>query len=155
MHQSPSTARFIYRWSAFLALPGGLWAAFEMYGLTLSGPQMLFFSIAHTMPLLVLAVFLSVPMGIAWLVQSAGALIFSAYRERLTVPVKSLAVFTLAISFHSAFLATYETWSAIQEVRVPLCLLGLVVTAFAVHQAWVWLRLPNPVQRVAINESGA
>jgi hypothetical protein len=47
-----SLARSIYRWNAFLALPGFLWAAFETYGLTLRGSQMLFFSIAHTRPLL-------------------------------------------------------------------------------------------------------
>jgi len=67
MQRTSPLARQALRWSAFLALPGVLWAAFEMYGLTMSGAQMLFFSIAHTMPFLVLAVWLAVPAGAVWL----------------------------------------------------------------------------------------
>jgi hypothetical protein len=74
-----SLSRILYRWSAFLALPGGLWEAFELYGLTLRGTQMLFFSISHTMPFLLLAIFLSLPAGLAWFLQSVLALLAPKY----------------------------------------------------------------------------
>ena len=72
-------ARSLYRWSVFLAMPGGLWIAFELYGLTLRGPQMLFFTIAHAMPFLLVAMFLSVPAGLAWLAQSVVAVASARY----------------------------------------------------------------------------
>ena len=144
MQPTSSLARSIYRWSAFLALPGFLWAAFEMYGLTLRGSQMLFFSIAHTMPPLVFVVLLSVPTGIVWLAQSAMALVLSPYRARLAIPRRPLAVFVVVIVAHAALLAGYGSWSGNASLRVPLCLLGLTLTALAIREAWVWLRSARP-----------
>ena len=43
-------SRRIFILSLWAATPGLLWQAFEMYGLTLGGEQMLFFSIVHTLP---------------------------------------------------------------------------------------------------------
>lgn len=147
-------SRFLYRWSAFLSLPGGLWAAFEMYGLTLRGPQMLFFSIAHTMFLLVLAVWLSVPLGLAWLAQSAIAVVYPPYQAKLSVSRRTLAVFIVAIGFHAAALAWYGSWS-ITEVRVPICLFGMLLTALVVRDAWRELRSTSPRARLLVTESDA
>jgi hypothetical protein len=155
MQPKSSLARSIYRWTAFLALPGFLWAAFEMYGLTLRGSQMLFFSIAHTMPPLVLAVFLSVPTGIAWLAQSAMALVHPAYRARLAIPQRPLVVFVAAIVVHAALLAGYGSWSGNASLRVPLCVLGLVLTGFVVREAWLWLRPARPRHLVSVAEPDA
>jgi hypothetical protein len=136
-------SRFLYRWSAFLALPGGLWAAFEMYGLTLRGSQMLFFTIAHTMFPLVLAVWLSVPMGIAWIGQSAVAVAYPAYQAKLSVPRRALLVFVVSICFHAAALSWYGSWS-VTAFRVPICVLGLLLTALATREAWLEVRPTAP-----------
>lgn len=129
-------SRFLYRWSAFLALPGGLWAAFEMYGLTLRGSQMHFFTIAHTMLPLVLAVWLSVPAGVAWLSQSVAAIALPTYRAKLSIPLRTLHVFVVAICVHAGALAWYDSWS-VTPLRVPICVLGLVLTAFCMREAWL------------------
>jgi len=150
-----SLARWVYRLTAFLALPGGLWAALEMYGFTLFGPQMLFFSIVHTMPLLVYTVLLSVPTGIAWLAQSAMALVHSGYRLRLAIPRRPLGVFVAFIVAHAVLLAGYESWSRNALLRVPLCLLGLTLTSLAVREAWLWLRSASPRHQVSVGETDA
>ena len=63
-------SRRLYRWSVFGALPGGLWMALELYGLTLRGPQPLFhWVIEHVLPL-VLVVWLAIPIGAACLFQT-------------------------------------------------------------------------------------
>jgi hypothetical protein len=129
-------SRSLYRWSVFLALPGGLWAAFEMYGLTLRGSQMLFFTIAHTMLPLVLAVWLSVPTGIAWLGQSIAAAVSPAYRAKLSLPRRTLLIFVVAICVHVGALSWYDLWS-VTLLRVPICVLGLVLTAFGIREAWL------------------
>jgi hypothetical protein len=136
-------SRLLYRWSAFVALPGGLWAAFEMYGLTLRGSQMLFFSISHNMLPLVLAVWLSVPMGFAWLAQSIFAAAFPSYRAKLAIPRRALLTFIVAIGFHATALSLYELW-AVTVFRVPICLLGLALTAVATREAWLELRPTDP-----------
>jgi hypothetical protein len=135
--------RFLYRWSVFLTLPGGLWAAFEMYGLTLRGSQMLFFTIAHTMLPLVVAVWLSVPMGIIWLSQSAVAAATTSFRARIAVPLRALLVFIVAICFHAAALSWYGSWS-VTSLRVPICLVGLLLTALVVGEFWREVRHATP-----------
>jgi hypothetical protein len=135
--------RYLYLWSVLLALPGGLWAAFEMYGLTLHGSQMLFFTIAHTMLPLVVAVWLSVPAGIAWLGQSAIAVVAGSYRGRIAIPFYTLLLFIVAICFHAIALFWYGSWS-ITPLRMPICLLGLLLTALVVRECWLQVR---PVPR--------
>ena len=138
-----SAARSIYKWSAFLALPGGIWTAFEMYGLTLGGPQMLFFSIAHTLLPMVLAVYLSVPAGLLWLAQTLAALAFGSYRGKVRVPTASLAILAVTISTHSVALWFYEDWSGISVLRIPVCLAGLCLTAAGLVTVWRALRDPH------------
>jgi len=143
----PLLARTIYRWSAFLALPGGLWEAFEMYGLTIGGAQMLFFSVAHTMPFIMLALWLSFPLGAAWLLQSGAALASKNYRERIAVPLRQVFLFAAAVLIHSALLYSYESWSGSAGTRVSVCVLGLALTLITVQQAWQWLLSPRPNPR--------
>jgi hypothetical protein len=142
MDTTAPVARTLYRWCALLALPGGTWAAFEMYGLTMRGPQMLFFSISHTLFPMVLAVFLSVPSGILWLLQTLAALSSHRYREGLGIPVRSLLIFTVALSVHALLLGFYDFWSYVSALRVPLCVLGIVFTVVAVRESWRQLRSP-------------
>ena len=137
MQPTSSVAREVLRWSAFLSLPGVLWAALEMYGLTMSGPQMLFFSIVHTLPPLVLAVLLAVPTGAVWLAQSVVALVWPKYRSLVSISVWAAATFVVALASQAVLLVTYEEWSYSSLARTPLCLLGLVLTVVLVRQSWL------------------
>jgi hypothetical protein len=140
MFERASSAIPFYRISAYLALPGTLWAAFEMYVLTLGGAQMLFFSIVHTMPPLVLAVLVSVPALAAWLIQSLAALIVPKYRAKLKLPYSVLLLFTFAASLHLILLASYEKWSLLNGLRIAICLLGIASVLALLVQAVRHLR---------------
>ena len=153
MHTPPSIARSLYRWCALLAIPGGLWTAFEMYGLTMSEPQMLFFSIAHTLVPMVLAVFLSFPTGLLWLAQTIAALAHPIYRAKVGVPRPSLVIFTVTLSLHAAALWTYDSWSYIPALRVSLCSIGLLLTLVALREAWRQLRGANTNTAPAASEA--
>ncbi len=153
MDTPPSIVRSLYRWCALLALPGGLWTAFEMYGLTISGPQMLFFSIAHTLVPMVLAVFLSFPTGLLWLAQTIAALALPAYRAKVGVPLPSLRIFAVTLSVHTAGLWTYDSWSYIPALRVALCSLGLLLTLVALRESWRQLRAPKTSTLPAAGEA--
>lgn len=113
------------------ALPGLLWQGFEMYGLTLRGSQMLFFAIAHTMPLAVLLVVLAVPFMLVVFVQAVVALGRPGYRARVGISRRALMALVVYVPFHGLMLGTYEIWSG-TSLRIPMCLLGvgLLSTAF-------------------------
>ena len=143
MRQRSALARQVLRWSAFLTLPGALWAAIEMYGLTLAGPQMLFFSIVHTMPLLVIAILLAVFTGAGWLAQSAVALAWPNYRRLLGLSPLAAGTFVVTLSIQAALLTAYDDWSSMQSIRVPLCILGIVAIALLVRETWRSLRRPG------------
>lgn len=155
MQRGSAIARQVLRWSAFLAFPGILWGALEMYGFTLSGPQMLFFSIAHTMPLLVLAIWLAMPTGAFWLAQSVVALAWPKYRSLVSVSAVSAATFIFALVSQAVLLATYEEWSSSEVARTPLCLLGLVTTVLLVRESWRTLRHSAPFNPPAPASSDA
>ena len=125
-------ARRIFVVCLFLALPGVLWQAFEMYGLTLGGAQMLFFSIVHTMPPLVLLVLLAVPSVVVLLIQSVTALFAVQYRSKIGISKSALTVLSVFLVAHSAALLSYDTWSHIQSVRTPICILGIVLLAISI-----------------------
>jgi hypothetical protein len=105
-----------------------------MYALTASGPQMLFFSAAHTMPFLVLAVWLAFPAGAAWIIQSAAALLLATYRAKVQVPRSSALVFVVALALQAILLATYDKWSG-SSLRVSICCIGLASVALLLR-AW-------------------
>ena len=132
-------ARSIYRWVAFLALPGAIWAAFEMYILTLSGPQMLFFSIAHTLVPLALLVFLSFPLGIVWMVQSVAGVLSPNYAERLQLPKDVLVFFAGVTLLQTAALIGYDEW-ANSSARLVVCVAGIVMACLCVSKSWRHLR---------------
>lgn len=147
MNAGHSPANLIYRWSAYLALPGGLWAAFELYGLTLRGTQMLFFSISHTMPFLLLVILLCLPFGLAWLAQSLVALVVPSYASAISVSRRSLLVFASVIVVHASLWLGYDTWS-VGPFRVGGCLLGIFGSAALMRESWHSLRpVRQPAQR--------
>ncbi|MGZ3240366.1 MAG: hypothetical protein ACXU7Z_08090 [Burkholderiaceae bacterium] len=121
--QSPMARKF-FRWTAFVAVPGVLWSAFEMYLLTLGGAQMLFFSIVHTMPSLVIVVLVGIAALVLVVLQSFVALIFSRYREKVGIPANAAVIIGALSALHLALLFTYDRWSS-GSMRIAICLLGL------------------------------
>lgn len=124
MDNSSSVARQIYRWIAFGAMPGVVWSAFEMYVLTLAGPQMLFFSIVHTMPIMVVAVLVGFVCLTLWGLQSLFALFMIGYRTRIGIPVKVLATVVFLGTLHGGLLWWYEKWS-LSSLRLVVCFIGI------------------------------
>src|SRR5262245_1432991 len=128
MADGSPVARLLYRWIAFVAIPGAVWSAFEMYVLTLWGAQMMFFSIVHTMPALVVIVLVGVVGLVLWAFQSLVALLLAAYRVRIGVRTSALVTFAVLTTLHLALLFWYEEWSS-SSLRVAVCILGLATIA--------------------------
>jgi hypothetical protein len=118
-------SRGIFLTLLFLTLPGVLWQAFEMYGLTLGGSQMLFFSIVHTMPLVALLVMAAVPLGLVVLMWATFGLLLPPMRNRLDIERTTLVLIVGYLTVHGVFLAAYDVWSN-TIMRVPVCILGIV-----------------------------
>jgi hypothetical protein len=119
-------ARIVFLAAFFLALPGVLWQAFEMYGLTLGGSQMLFFSIVHTMPWVALLVVAAFPLGLIALLWALLALALPTLGDRLALSGAALISIAGYLMVHAALLAAYETWSS-AFMRVPICILGIAL----------------------------
>lgn len=97
---------------------------------------MLFFSIVHTMPLLVVVVHVGVVSLALWMVQSALALALPRYRAALGVTIGALSAFVLLPGLHLVLMYWYEQWSS-SALRIAICLLGL---ATVVLLAWLSVR---------------
>ena len=122
-----SVARTFFWGVVLLALPGILVAAYEMYGLTLGGAQMLFFSLAHGPGVaLLLLVVLGIPLSLVWLVLSMVAIFAPGYRERVGVSRSTHRASVYMVGAHVLLLVTYDRWSA-STWRVWLCILGWVL----------------------------
>jgi len=124
MTASPSVAKQLSRWTAFAAIPGIVWSALEMYLLTLGGSQMLFFSIVHTMPLLVLVVVVGVVALTIWSVEALIASFLPTYRARIGIPRNIQIAFSALGALHLALLVAYDQWAP-SSMRISLCLVGL------------------------------
>ena len=136
-------ARALFITALLVATPGLLWQAFEMYGLTLRGSQMLFFSIVHTMPLAVVAVLLALPAGLVTLVQAAIGYLRPNYAQRLGMTKRAARALIVFLVVHFAALVGYDVWAPIDSVRITVCIVGLVL--FAVAAMHTVLSLSSPV----------
>ena len=133
-----------YSVSLWLAFPALLWPAVEMYLWTLQEPQMLFFSVTHTAPVLVVLVLVSIPFFLAVLVMSAAATFSLRARSSIGLTRATASVTTLALLFHSIALATYESWSLNAPLRISMCLVGLVCVSWVIRFAITRPKTPNP-----------
>jgi hypothetical protein len=131
--------RSLFKWALLLAAPGALWAAYEMFGLTLGGPQMLFFSISHALPPLFLLVLLAVPSFAIWTLTTAISLFTSSVRSALRLTFGTNAVLLAAQLIQVLCLVAYEAWSS-SPVRVVVCLLGwgAVLVWLALSLKWLF-----------------
>jgi hypothetical protein len=124
--RTPSPARKLYLWTVFTALPGMLWAAYEMYWLTLHGPQMLFFSISHGAVIILMLVLPGALMAVPWVGQSMAALVSARYARRIAIPLAVHSTFIVAVGGHAILLATYQRWST-SDRRVWICIVGFIL----------------------------
>ncbi len=118
-------ARIAYVLLVLLAAPAMLWTSFEAYGLTLSGPQMLFYSVLHAQPALAIAVFFSIPIFLLWAAVNGALLAAVRLREAAGIAPRELKVYLQFQAAHIVALVFYEAWSAIAVVRVSLCIVGI------------------------------
>jgi len=115
--------------------PFVLESAFELYGLTLVyGPQMLFFSLAHTGGLLVPVLVASAIGGV--LAVAAGVVMLAAATfgpRPASGTIRACVLITIALATHMALLATYDYWAngALARLVCLIALAGLVAVAFA------------------------
>lgn len=109
-----------------------------MYGLTLFAPQMLFFSISHAFPTILLVVLVSALFLVLLVLLNVACAIFSALRTAFTVPYSVLVtalVFQLA---HLLALFTYAAWSSLSITRIAISLAGLGSLVFTAGRAASW-----------------
>ncbi len=93
---------------------------------------MLFFSITHTMPFVLILVLLAVPFILALFLQSTAALFVEQYRSKIGITRPAVATLSLFLLFHSAALLSYDAWSNVSYLRVPICLAGIALLALAI-----------------------
>lgn len=129
------------------AAPGVLWQAFEMYGLTLRGSQMLFFTIAHVMPPLLILVALALPFMAALVLQSLTALAMDRYRRKLGLSALTLTLVAATVTAQGVALWTYGTWSVNSNLRVPVCLLGIASLGITISRLVIDLLSAKDRQR--------
>ncbi len=133
-----SLARYTFLAVVLLALPGYLWSSFEMYGLTLVfGSQMLFFSIVHTSPILVLLVMMGVAFCSVWWILSLVALIVEGYQSRIGAPRAHHIAFLVTIGSHLLMLMFYDEWAS-SLVRILVCLVGIAMVLLTLKNLRGW-----------------
>ncbi|WP_374434637.1 hypothetical protein [Inhella sp.] len=132
--------RTIYKWSFLLAAPGLLWAAFEMFGWTLTGPQMLFFSVAHVLPIVLLMIWLAAPLFILWSGLTLAALARTRTRRALTLSIRQAAALLMGQALFGLSFLSYERWSH-SPLRPVVCIVGIAIMLMT-GVVWVrwWLR---------------
>lgn len=132
-----------YRWVLFLAGPATVWTAFEMYGLTIIGPQMLFFSISHALPLILLVVLVS---SLFFLALAALNILFllPKLREKIQIPSLTLTIVLGVQLLHVSALLTYENWSSVPTIRIIVCILGLLLILAGILFGFLKVFASNP-----------
>jgi len=119
-------AYLTYKLLLILSAPALFWTSFEMYGLTMRGSQMLFYSISHAYPIIYSVVLLSLPFFFMLAIYNLilGSLII--IKRIVVVPIHIVGiVFTFQI-LHALALFTYEYWAP-SGYRVIICSIGLAL----------------------------
>lgn len=114
------------------SVPFMLESGFNAYGLTLAfGPQMIFFSIAHTGRMLVLFLLVSSACLLLSIVSGLALLAARRFSEKTgTLPSRVIALATTAFCVHAGLIMAYDWWS-------PLWLARLVSICALVYLTWV------------------
>ena len=129
--------RLVYKLIVLLAAPSALWSSFELYGLTLAGPQMLFFAISHAFPIFA-ALLLSAVCFIVWALFTVAIVLSGSLRKAVGVPLPTSAVLSLFSVAQVAALMSYEQWSH-SSLRLAVCVVGIafVITAATLVGRWL------------------
>lgn len=125
-----SKSRKVFFAVLLVTLPGLLWQAFEMYGLTFFGPQMLFFSILHTSPVISSLVLLAVPLALVALLLSCCCLGFPRFRALVGIGGWGHIAVVAYLTLHATLLLTYEFWSYAWSRQI-VCIAGFIALCAA------------------------
>lgn len=106
---------------------------------------MLFFSIVHTMPPLLLIVLVALPFTVAVILQSVAALLLPRYRNQIGINQGAVIALIAFPTVHLALLLTYENWSR-SDLRVPMCLLGAAMLVSTIGLVVISIR-PSAASR--------
>jgi hypothetical protein len=109
-----------------LAAPVALWTSFEMYGLTLRGSQMLFYSISHAYPVIYTVVFLSLAFFGLLALFNIAILLSGRLRQALNISIGVPALLLALQATHVGLLVSYSGW-ATSSYRVLVCFLALAL----------------------------
>ena len=141
--KKPRWLNIFYKILMLFAAPSALWVAFEMYGLTLFGSQMLFYSISHAFPGILGVVMFSVIFYLLLLVVNIVFGTFYSLSVKLNPP-RNIILFIMSFQlFHVAALITYEFWAHIAVLRIITALFGLAFVFFTVAAAGKYVFAPN------------
>lgn len=135
--------RWAYKGILLLAAPAVFWTSFEMYGLTLTGPQMLFYSITHAYPTILLVVLLSIPFFLLWGLFNIVSLFSSGFRSTVGVSVLLASVFFAFQVAHVFALFLYDSWSYVTSFRIATCVGYLTFLGVVIVLAAVWALVPD------------
>ena len=119
-----------YKYLLIASAPFFAWTAFEMYGLTVFGPQMLFYSILHTMPILIVIVFLSAMFYLVLFILNIHSKLFSNIKW---LEKSHLMALILMQFLHVTLLVSYDFW-AHSILRIPICIAGLIMLFYGSYK---------------------
>ncbi len=115
-----------YKFLLVASAPFFVWTSFELYGLTVFGSQMLFYSITHTMPTLVSVILLSVIFYMLLLIVNVLSVFFTKLK---IIDDTLLLIFIFMQVLHALLLFSYDYW-ATTIARIPICIVGLTMLIF-------------------------
>jgi len=118
-------AYLTYKFLLLLAIPALFWTSFEMYGLTIFGSQMLFYSISHAYPIIYSIVLLSLPFFFIIALFNITLVLLAAIKKNIIIPMHVISYVLTFQILHAIALVTYEYW-ALSGFRVIVCIIGLV-----------------------------
>ena len=114
-----------YKYLLMLAIPALFWTSFEMYGLTLFGSQMLFYSISHAYPVIYSIVLLSLPFFFIIALFNSALVLLAVIKKSIIVSMNVIgSVLTFQI-LHVLALVSYGYWAQ-SGFRIIVCIIGLV-----------------------------
>ena len=109
-----------------LAAPVAFWTSFEMYLLTIAGPQMLGYSVVHAYPTILAMNYFSAPFFLVLAIYNCVLLALILTKLIYIVPPLIPGSVLLFQNLHVLALLTYEHW-AHSWLRVFICLIGLIM----------------------------
>ena len=120
-----------------------LWLAFEMFGLTLFGSQMLFFSITHTYSLISIVVLVSSVGFLLLSLVNGVCVLIEPLKLQSKIPARIYRSLFAYQSFIIALLLSYEFWTSAAPIRILVAVIGLAGTLLVCVSVGKYLVSPD------------